>query len=133
MSDLFDLNAGYMTFKNPVAVASMAGITDSAFFENFPDAGLYILGGYSIDEATMSASREMANRERKEFISDDIFGLMESELKKVSGKSVAIGINVRATGIEPFVKAAELAKKYGALLEINAHCRQEEMTGKSVV
>jgi tRNA-dihydrouridine synthase B len=132
MSDLFDLKAGYVTFKNPVAVASMAGITDSEFFNNFPDAGLYVLGGYSIDEATMGASQEMVARGRKEFISDDIFGLMESELKKVSGKGVAIGINVRATTTEPFIRAAELAKKYGAILEINAHCRQEEMAGLSV-
>jgi TIM-barrel protein len=128
MSDLFDLKVGYLNFKNPVAVASMAGITDSTFFDNFPDAGLYILGGYSIDEATMKASRELVKRDRKEFVSDDIFGLIESELKKVSGKGVAIGINVRATSPEPFLRAAELAKKYGALLEINGHCRQEEMT-----
>jgi len=132
MSDLFDLKVGYMTFKNPVAVASMAGITDSAFFENFPEAGLYILGGYSIDEATMDASREIAKRDRKEFVTDDIFRLIESELKKVSGKCVAIGINVRATSPGPFLKAAELAKKYGALLEINGHCRQEEMTALNV-
>lgn len=132
MSDLFDLKAGYITFKNPVAVASMAGVTDSAFFEHFPDAGLYILGGYSIDEATMNASKEMASRGRKEFVSDDVFALMESELQKVSGKGVAIGLNVRATSLEPFLKAAELAKKYGALLEINAHCRQEEMQALNV-
>ena len=62
MSDLFDLKVGYMTFSNPVAVASMAGTSDSAFFENFPDAGLYILGGYSIDEATMKASKEMSSQ-----------------------------------------------------------------------
>jgi len=132
MSDLFDLKVGYLTFKNPVAVASMAGITDSTFFDNFPDAGLYVLGGYSIDDATMGASRELVKKDRKEFVSDDIFGLMEAELKKVSGRGVAIGINVRATTPEPFIKAAELAKKYGALLEINAHCRQEEMTALGV-
>ncbi len=132
MSDLFDLKVGYVTFKNPVAVAAMAGITDSEFFNDFPDAGLYVLGGYSIDDATMGASREMVKRGRKEFVSDDIFGLMESELQKVSGKGVAIGINVRATADEPFVRAAELAKKYGAVLEINAHCRQEEMAGLNV-
>ncbi len=129
MSDLFDLKVGYVTFKNPVAVASMAGITDSEFFNNFTDAGLYILGGYSIDEATMGASKELVKRGRKEFVSDDIFTFIESELQKVSGKGVAIAINVRATSPEPFVKAAELAKKYGAILEINGHCRQEEMAG----
>ncbi len=128
MSDLFDLKAGYVKFKNPVAVASMAGITDSGFFEMFHEAGLYILGGYSIDEATMDASRDMVRRGRKEFVADDVFSLIESELKKVSGKGVAIGINVRAASAGPFLRAAELAKKYGAIMEINAHCRQEEMT-----
>jgi TIM-barrel protein len=132
MSELFDLKTGYVTFKNPVAVASMAGVTDSDFFNNFPEAGLYILGGYSLDEATMNASRDMVKRGRKEFISDDIFALIESELRKVSGKGVAIGINVRATSVEPYLKAAELAKKYGAVLEINAHCRQEEMAALNV-
>ncbi|MCD1295647.1 methanogenesis marker 9 domain-containing protein [Methanocella sp. CWC-04] len=132
MSDLFDLKVGYMNFSNPVAVASMAGITDSEFFENFLDAGLYILGGYSIDEATMNASAEIVKRGRKEFVSDNIFELMESELKKVSGRGVAIGLNVRATSVEPFVRAAELAKKYGAMLEINAHCRQDEMAAIGV-
>ena len=132
MSDLFDLKAGYVTFKNPVAIASMAGVTDSDFFGNFPDAGLYVLGGYSLDEATMNASKEMVKRGRKEFVSDNIFTLIESELKKVSGKGVAIAINVRATTPEPFIKAAELAKKYNAILEINAHCRQEEMAALNV-
>jgi TIM-barrel protein len=127
MSDLYQLKIGYLKFRNPVAVASMAGVTDSAFFEQCKDAGLYILGGYSLDKPTMDASKAIVERGRKEFISEDIFAHIEAELKKVSGKGVAIGINVRATEIEPLVKAAELAKKYGALLELNAHCRQEEM------
>ena len=110
----------------------MAGITDSAFFEQCKDAGLYILGGYSLDEPTMQASKAIMKRGRKEFVSDDIFAFIEAELKKVSGKGVAIGINVRATDTEPMMRAAELAKKYGALLEINAHCRQEEMAATGV-
>ena len=132
MSDLYNLNVGYLKFGNPVAVASMAGITDSAFFEQCKDAGLYVLGGYSLDEPTMNASKAIVKRGRKEFVSDDIFAYIESELKKVSGKGVIIGVNVRATEIEPLVKAAELAKKYGALLELNAHCRQEEMAAVGV-
>ena len=57
MSDLYNLKLSYLKFKNPVAVASMAGITDSAYFEQCKDAGLYILGGYSLDEPTMKASK----------------------------------------------------------------------------
>jgi TIM-barrel protein len=132
MSDLYHLKTGYLKFRNPVAVASMAGVTDSVFFEQCKDAGLYILGGYSLDEPTMKASKAIVERGRKEFVTDDIFAHIEAELKKVSGKGVAIGINVRATEIEPLLRAAELAKKYGALLEINAHCRQEEMAAIGV-
>jgi len=54
----------------------MAGVTDSGFFKIFLKRAFYILGGYSLDEATMSASREMVKRGRKEFISDDIFSLI---------------------------------------------------------
>jgi TIM-barrel protein len=80
----------------------------------------------------MQASKAIVERGRKEFVSDDIFAHIEAELKKVTGKGVAIGINVRATEIEPLLKAAEMAKKYGALLELNAHCRQEEMAAIGV-
>ena len=73
MSDLYNLQAGYLKFRNPVAVASMAGITDSAYFVQCNDAGLYMMGGYSLDEPTMKASKAIVNRGRKEFISDDIF------------------------------------------------------------
>lgn len=132
MSDLYNLHVGYAKFKNPVAVASMAGTTDSQFFEHFPDAGLYILGGYSLDEATINASKEIVQRGRNEFVFDDIFSHIESELKKTANKGVVIGINVRATSTEPLLKAAGLAKKYGAILEINAHCRQEEMNAIGV-
>ncbi|HUL62824.1 MAG TPA: methanogenesis marker 9 domain-containing protein [Methanocella sp.] len=132
MSELYDLMVGYLKFRNPVAVASMAGITDSAFFAKCHDAGLYILGGYSLDGPTMAASKALVERGRKEFVTDDVFGLIESELKKVSGKGPAIGINVRATEIGPLVRAAELAKKHGALLELNAHCQQEEMASIGV-
>lgn len=132
MTELFDLSVGDIRFKNPVAVASMAGITDGAFFERCTDAGLYILGGYSLDKETMAASAEMVKRGRNEFITEDPLGLIEADLKKVAGRGVAIGINVRAASLEPMVKAAEMAKKYGAILEINAHCRQDEMSALGV-
>ena len=132
MTELYDLTVGSIRFNNPVAVASMAGITDSAFFEKCIDAGLYILGGYSLDTATMAASEEISKRGRKEFITDQPLELIESELKKVSGRGVAIGINVRAASLEPLLQAAELAKKYGAVLELNAHCRKEEMAAIGV-
>jgi len=132
VTDLFDISVGYVRFRNPVAVASMAGITDSALFERCTDAGLYVLGGYSLDATTMKASEALTSRGRKEFITDRPLELIESELKKVSEKGVAIGVNVRSTDTAPIVQAAELARRYGAILELNAHCRQEEMAAIGV-
>lgn len=132
MTDLFDLTVGYVRLKNPVAVASMAGVTDGDFFEKCSAAGLYLLGGYSLDAATMSASEEISKRGRKEFLTKDPLGLVEAELKKVSGRGAVIGVNVRAATPEPLLAAAELAKKYGAILELNAHCRQPEMAAIGV-
>ena len=39
----------------------------------------------------------------------------------------AKAVNVRAASLEAYVQAAALARKYGAILELNAHCRQPEM------
>jgi len=51
---------------------------------------------------------------------------LEKELEATKGLT-SIAINVRASSLEPYVQAADLAKKFGAILEINAHCRQPEM------
>jgi len=51
---------------------------------------------------------------------------LEQEL--VASKDLTtIAVNVRAASLEPYLQAAQLAKAYGAILEINAHCRQPEM------
>jgi TIM-barrel protein len=65
-------------------------------------------------------------RGRKEFVSDDPMNFLKQELE-VSKDLTTIAVNLRASSQEPFVHAAHLAKTYGAILEINAHCRQPEM------
>ncbi|MDW7731649.1 MAG: methanogenesis marker 9 domain-containing protein [Methanolobus sp.] len=126
--ELFDLKAGYVTFKNPIALAPMGGITNSNFANEYAaDAGLVILGGYNLDEKTQTAASEMIARGREEFITEDPFKLIEQEIKAVE-PGTAVAVNVRSTSIEPLLKAAAIAKDAGAILEIDAHCRQEEMT-----
>ncbi len=126
MESLFDIRIGYVSPKNPIALASMAGITDSKFAQRFGNAGLVILGGYNLDEQTNNAARKEIARGRTEFVSDKPMDFLKSEFE--AAKGTAIGINVRAASLEPYVEAAALAKESGALLEINAHCRQPEMT-----
>jgi len=126
----FDLKIGYLTPKNPIALAPMAGITDSKFAARFMDhAGMVILGGYNLDEPTNDAAQREVKRGRKEFITDSPMEFLESELQAITSvdSGTAVMVNVRAADIEAYADAARLAKKYGAGIEINAHCRQPEM------
>ncbi|MCL7415293.1 MAG: methanogenesis marker 9 domain-containing protein [ANME-2 cluster archaeon] len=128
--DTFDLKIGYLTPKNPIALAPMAGITDSKFAAQFTDhVGMVILGGYNLDERTNEAAVLEVQRGRSEFISDSPLEFLESELQAITSEDTgtAVMVNVRAVDIEAYADAARLAKKYGAGIEINAHCRQSEM------
>jgi TIM-barrel protein len=125
---LFDLEIGYATPKNPIAVASMAGMTDSKFASGFKNAGLVILGGYNLDRPTNDAAQKELERGRTEFVSDKPLEFIKSELQATKGFTT-IAVNVRAASLGPFMEAANLAKDFGAILEINAHCRQPEMVG----
>lgn len=123
---LFNIKIGYASLKNPIATAPMAGITDSGFAAKFANAGLVVLGGFNLDARTNDAARKELARGRKEFVSDHPMDLLKKELKASEGLT-SIAVNVRAASLEPFVEAARLAKDSGAILEINAHCRQPEM------
>jgi len=126
--NLFDIKVGEFSFKNPIALAPMGGITNSGFAnENAKDAGLVLLGGYNLDAATQKAASEMLARGREEFESDEPLKLIESEIKAVNEGPV-VGVNVRSTTIEPLIEAAKIAKDAGAILELDAHCRQKEIT-----
>ncbi len=122
----FNIKIGYASPKNPIATAPMAGITDSRFAGRFRNAGLVVLGGYNLDERTNEAARKEIERGRKDFVSDDPFLFLKTELD-ASKDLMTIAVNVRAASLEPFVQAARLARTFGAILEINAHCRQPEM------
>ena len=128
MSDcLFDLHIGYVRFKNPIALAPMAGIVDSAFANQYAsNAGLVVLGAFNLDKASIAVASELAARGRKEFISDEPMELIKKEIRAVTSGSV-VAVNVRSTTLEPLIEAAKIVKEEGAILELNAHCRQPEM------
>lgn len=128
MSDcLFDLHIGYVRFKNPIALAPMAGIVDSAFANQYAsNAGLVILGAFNLDKASIAVASTLVARGRKEFISDEPMELIKKEIQAVTSGS-AVAVNVRSTTLEPLIEAAKIVKEKGAILELNAHCRQPEM------
>ncbi|WP_342304477.1 methanogenesis marker 9 domain-containing protein [Methanolobus sp. ZRKC5] len=129
MSDnIFDIKVGNFSFRNPIALAPMGGITNSSFAnEKAKDAGLVIIGGYNLDAATQKAASEMLARGRDDFVSDEPLKLIENEIKAVAEGPI-VGVNVRSATIEPLIEAAKIVKEAGAILELDAHCRQKEIT-----
>ncbi len=113
-------------------VAPMAGITNSEFLNKVIPYGFDVatLGGYSLDQATIDASKKIIERGRREFDFplDEIFTHIENEansIKKVH-KNVKVSANVRATTPQPIIEAGNI--KDLDIVEINCHCRQKEIT-----
>ena len=112
-------------------VAPMAGITNADFLNKVIPYGFNVatLGGYSLDEPTIDASKRIIERGRKEFDFplDVIFNHIESEvasIKKVHS-DVKVSANVRATTPQPIIEAGNI--KDLDIVEINCHCRQNEI------
>jgi TIM-barrel protein len=105
----------------------MAGIVDSAFANQYAGyAGLVVLGAFNLDKGSMEVASDLTSRGRKEFISDEPLELIKREIRAVNSGS-AVAVNVRSTTLEPLIEAAKLVKEEGAILELNAHCKQPEM------
>ena len=112
-------------------VAPMAGITDADFLNKVIPQGFNVatLGGYSLDEPTIEASKKIIERGRKEFDFplDEIFTHIENEvnsIKKVHG-NVKVSANVRSTTPQPIIEVGNIENL--DIFEINCHCRQDEI------
>ena len=112
-------------------VAPMAGITNADFLNKVIPFGFNVatLGGYNLDNPTIEASKKILERGRNEFVfpEDVILNHIENEIasiKKVH-KNVKISANVRATTPQPIVEVGKI--KDLDIVEINCHCRQEEI------
>lgn len=102
----------------------MAGINDAEFCKQHP-VGLAVLGGFNADDASSYTAEEVVKRGRREFIFDNPQKGIEQEVKSLwEAKNFAI--NVRSAEVDGYLMAAEIAERYGGMLEINAHCRQPE-------
>ena len=112
-------------------VAPMAGITDANFLNKVIPFGFDVatLGGYSLDSPTISASRQIIKRGRREFDFplDEIFAHIENEVSSIRKvhPDVKVSANVRATETGPIIDVGNI--KNLDIIEINCHCRQEEI------
>lgn len=113
--------------KTPLAIASMAGWVDASYvLARKAHVGAAFIGGYSIDEKTLEASREMAEKGRKEFLYEDPLKELEDQTRLLEGSDVVTGINLRGSSAGSY---QEIARCLGdrVIYEIDAHCRQEPM------
>ena len=130
MFDLFDIQIKDKRLKSPIAIASMAGITNAEYIKKRAEwIGLACIGGYSIDEKTMDASNALANRGREEYLfssQEEALQEIESQIKEFTDSDVLISVNIRASSPESLTT---VARRLGPTIvyEIDAHCRQKEM------
>lgn len=117
-------------FEPRVALASLSGESDAEWAKNASQwAGAAFLGGLAVDGPTRAAAEKMAaERDRLEFLPADPFAFMEEQLEALGTTDVTPGFNVRSSDLESLGRAATICAERDAFVEINAHCRQPEMT-----
>ena len=127
MDNIYDLRIGERQISIPIAIASMAGMTDGAYVrDRAGHIGIGFIGGYAIDEATISAARILSGQGREEFLPRDPIAEIGAQVRLVEAAGVIPGINIRASGVDALVS---LVREVGdqAIYEIDAHCRQQTM------
>lgn len=115
-------------FTPRLALASLSGESDASWARaGTPYAGLAFLGGIAICPHTRRAARQLVARDREEFLPPDPLAFIEQELEGLANTPIRVGWNLRTTEEEPLVRAAERCVSHDAIVEINAHCRQQEV------
>jgi TIM-barrel protein len=127
MENIYDLRIGDFEISHPIAVASMAGIVDAAYVASRAEyIGIGFIGGYAIDEKTISAARELTRQGREEFLPKNPIEEIATQVSRIEAAGVVPGINIRTSDVDSLV-ALSAAIGPRAIYEIDAHCRQQPM------
>jgi len=115
-------------FSPRLVLASLSGRSDAGWARAGADhAGAAVLGGIALDGPTREAAREMVDRDREEFLPADPLAFVDAQLTALADAPLRPAFNVRASSAGPVRAAAAVCRDSGAILEVNAHCRQEEI------
>lgn len=111
-----------------LALASLSGAADADWARaGAPYADLAVLGGVALDPDSRAAARRLVARGREEFLPDDPIAFVDRQLAALADAPIRPGVNVRSATVDPIHEAAAVCADHDAILEINAHCRQEEL------
>ncbi|GAB3665931.1 tRNA-dihydrouridine synthase [Halopiger thermotolerans] len=117
-----------LPFDPPLALASLSGEADAEWARTGAEyAGAAFLGGIALDEESRAAARELVARDRTEFLPPEPLAFIDRQLAALEDTPIQPGFNVRSATREPIADAARVCRDREALLEINAHCRQDEL------
>lgn len=115
-------------FEPRLAAASLSGQSDAAWARAAaPHVDAAFLGGIALDEPTRAAARRLVARDREEFLPEDPVAFVDDQLAALSDAPLTPGFNVRATSPAPVREVAAVCADRDAVVEVNAHCRQDEM------
>ena len=119
---------GRVSFTPPLALASLSGEADADWAKAGADyAGAAFLGGIALDADSRAAARDLVARDRSEFLPDEPLAFIDRQLAALSDVPIQPAFNVRSATAEPIADAARVCRDRDASLEINAHCRQDEL------
>jgi TIM-barrel protein len=112
-------------------LAPMAGISDAKFCLKLIPFGfdMVTLGGYNIDKSTIAAGEKILQRGRPEFSisEEDYFDVISNQSKEIKENwDGIVSVNLRSTTPDPIIEISRI--KEIDVVEINAHCRQSEIT-----
>jgi TIM-barrel protein len=112
-----------------LALASLSGRSDAAWARRGgAHADLAVLGGVALDAPTRSAARAAVARGREEFLPADPVAFVADQLDRLADAPLRPGVNVRAVDPDAVAPVAAVCATHDAVLEVNAHCRQDETT-----
>ncbi len=128
MRDRSPSDATIVPFEPRVAAASLSGASDAEWARAAaPHVGWAVLGGVAVDEPTRAAAREMVARGREEFLPPDPVDFVDDQLAALADAPLVAGVNVRAASPDAVRPVARVCAEREAVVEVNAHCRQDEM------
>ncbi len=118
-----------MNMRHPSVLAAYAGRNDGTFCKNIGDlgVGMVTIGGISVDEATKKQSEKLIARKRAEFVFKDHEAFIQEQVAIAKESGAKVAVNIRSSTVEGYLSSASVIANCGAVVEIDAHCRQKEI------